>query len=138
MFGSREDMSGMALPPANPNLAGTARRNLASEHGENKSDETTTMGDPFLVTFDGDSDPEHPQNWKMSYKSVVTAVIGINGFVVGWASSIDSAALRQAKKEFGVSTVVEAFAGTGIYLIAFGVGSLVVSTCSVVEQPSNE
>ena len=50
--------------------------------------------------------------------------IALIGGVVGWASAIDSAALEQARKAFGVSAVVESLA-TGLFLIGFGAGSLV-------------
>ena len=45
------------------------------------------------------------------------------GWVVGFASSIDSAVLEQAAKDFGVSEVTESLA-TGLFLIGFGVGAL--------------
>ena len=45
------------------------------------------------------------------------------GWIVGFASSVDSAALEQASKDFGVSEVTESLA-TGIFLIGFGVGAL--------------
>lgn len=41
--------------------------------------------------------------------------------MVGFASSVDSAALPQAAKEFGVSEVTESLA-TGLFLIGFGCG----------------
>ena len=43
------------------------------------------------------------------------------GAIVGFASSIDSAALPQAAAEFGVSQVAESLA-TGLFLIGFGAG----------------
>lgn len=45
------------------------------------------------------------------------------GWIVGFASSVDSAALMQASADFGVSEVTESLA-TGIFLIGFGVGAL--------------
>ena len=49
--------------------------------------------------------------------------IAFIGWIVGFASSVDSAALMQAKADFGVSEVTESLA-TGIFLIGFGVGAL--------------
>ena len=49
--------------------------------------------------------------------------IAFIGWIVGFASSIDSAALMQATADFGVSEVTESLA-TGIFLIGFGVGAL--------------
>ena len=45
------------------------------------------------------------------------------GWVVGFASSIDSAVLQQVAKDFGVSEVTKSLA-TGLFLIGFGVGAL--------------
>lgn len=45
------------------------------------------------------------------------------GWIVGFASSVDSAALKQATAEFGVGEVTESLA-TGLFLIGFGVGAL--------------
>lgn len=45
------------------------------------------------------------------------------GWIVGFASSVDSAALMQASADFSVSEVTESLA-TGIFLIGFGVGAL--------------
>lgn len=55
--------------------------------------------------------------------------IAFIGWIVGFASSIDSAALPQAAKDFGVSEVTESLA-TGLFLIGFGAGKsiLVIST----------
>jgi len=50
-------------------------------------------------------------------------MIAAIGFIVGFASAIDSAALKQASAEFGVSDVTESLA-TGLFLIGFGLGSL--------------
>ena len=51
------------------------------------------------------------------------------GWIVGFASSIDSAALLQAAADFGVSEVTESLA-TGLFLIGFGVGALVAGPIS--------
>lgn len=45
------------------------------------------------------------------------------------ASAIDSAVIKPASLEFGVSEVTESLA-TGLYLIGFGVGALVASPLS--------
>ena len=52
-----------------------------------------------------------------------SVVIASIGWVVGFASSIDSAALVQATADFGVSEVTESLA-TGLFLIGFGCGAL--------------
>ncbi|RDW87607.1 MFS general substrate transporter-46 [Coleophoma crateriformis] len=77
----------------------------------------------FVVGYENEKDPMNPYNWTFALRMIATLLIGAISFVVGFASSIDSAASRQASAEFGVSDVTEALA-TGIYLIGFGVGAL--------------
>ena len=51
------------------------------------------------------------------------------GWIVGFSSSIDSGALPQAAREFGVTEVTESLA-TGLFLIAFGLGALIAGPFS--------
>ena len=61
------------------------------------------------------------------FSPMLTLIYSINiaaiGSIVGFASSIDSAALEQASKDFGVSDVAESLA-TGLFLVGFGCGAL--------------
>jgi len=83
----------------------------------------------FVVGFEGDHDQMNPHNWSITRRMVATFMVAAIGAVVGIASSIDSSALREAAAEFHVSEVVESLA-TGLYLIGFGVGSLVAGPFS--------
>ncbi|GAM86447.1 hypothetical protein ANO11243_044610 [Dothideomycetidae sp. 11243] len=73
--------------------------------------------------YHDDNDPTNPHNWGYAKRIWVTATISFIGLIVGFASSIDSAAIEQASDEFGVSLVAESCA-TGLFLIGFGVGAL--------------
>ena len=64
----------------------------------------------FVVGYEGDDDPLNPHNWGRGIRIWCTFMIAGVGFVVGVASAIDSSALPQASKEFGVSEVVESLA----------------------------
>lgn len=83
----------------------------------------------FVVEFDDDNDQLNPKNWSLAYKWRTLAIVGMTGFLVGWASSIDSMVIKQAKEEFHVSDVTESLA-TALYLIAFAFGSLVAAPFS--------
>ncbi|KUJ24667.1 MFS general substrate transporter [Mollisia scopiformis] len=85
--------------------------------------------DVFLVDFGGSDDQLNPKKWPHPRKYITVAIVGMTGFLVGWVSSIDSAVVQQARMEFGVSEVAESLA-TGLYLIAFGVGSLIAAPLS--------
>lgn len=83
----------------------------------------------FVVGFEGDHDQMNPHNWSITRRMVATFMVAAIGAVVGIASSIDSSAVREAAAEFHVSEVVESLA-TGLYLVGFGVGSLVAGPFS--------
>ncbi len=75
-----------------------------------------------MATFDGPDDPENPQNWSVWKKTGVMGILSLLAFIVGFGSSIDSAALPQASRHFHVSQVTESLA-TALYLIGFGFGA---------------
>ena len=83
----------------------------------------------FVVGFEGVHDQMNPHNWSITRRMAATFMVAAIGAVVGIASSIDSSALREAAAEFHVSEVVESLA-TGLYLVGFGVGSLVAGPFS--------
>ena len=58
------------------------------------------------------------------------------GWIVGFASSVDSAALPQAAKEFGVSEVTESLA-TGLFFIGFGCGTSRISSRLLVTSSNS-
>ncbi|KAK9368835.1 major facilitator superfamily domain-containing protein [Lipomyces kononenkoae] len=77
----------------------------------------------FIVDWDGEYDPANPHNFSTFRRVTATLIVAIIAFVVGMASSIDSAVLPQAAADLRVSEVAESLA-TGIYLIGYGVGAL--------------
>ncbi|GAB7366165.1 hypothetical protein MBLNU230_g7727t1 [Neophaeotheca triangularis] len=83
----------------------------------------------FVVGYEGDNDPQNPHNWSTLVRTRATMLIACIGAVVGFASAIDSTALEPAAREFGVEPIVESLA-TGLYLISFGLGSLVAGPLS--------
>ncbi|KAE8451391.1 hypothetical protein EG329_004020 [Mollisiaceae sp. DMI_Dod_QoI] len=77
----------------------------------------------FVVGYESESDPQNPHNWSYTTRIFATIMIAWIGFIVGFASAVDSAALTEAAADFGVSEVTESLA-TGIFLIGFGFGAL--------------
>ena len=88
-----------------------------------------SQGKVFVVGYAGEDDPLNPHNWSVARKVVITILVAWIGFIVGFASSVDSAALPQAMEEFGVSEVVESLA-TGLYLVGFGCGAFFAAPIS--------
>ena len=81
------------------------------------------QGKVFVVGYEGERDLMNPHNWSFASRLGATMNVAAIGWIVGFASSVDSGALTQASMDFGVSEVVESLA-TGIFLIGFGVGAL--------------
>lgn len=84
-----------------------------------------------LVGFDGEDDPMDPMKWPLSYKWLVTGVVSITSFIVTGASAIDTEVVPQIMGAFGVGEEV-ALLGTALFMIAFGLGSLVSAPFSEI------
>jgi multidrug resistance protein len=97
-----------------------SRRSGAGNPRNEKSDDRETV---FVVNYESEKDSMNPHNWSYAKRIGATIMIASIGFIVGFASSIDSAALPQAAAEFGVSEVVESLS-TCLFLVGFGVGAL--------------
>jgi hypothetical protein len=78
----------------------------------------------IIETFSDINDENNPQNWTFVKKSCTTLILLCAGLLGGWASANDSTIIIQAQKSFGVSATTESLS-TGLYLIAFGLGSLI-------------
>ncbi|KAL4872630.1 major facilitator superfamily domain-containing protein [Aspergillus spectabilis] len=77
----------------------------------------------FVVGWDDENDPVNPHNYSMARRISATLIVSALSFVVGAASSIESAVLPQNGAAFGVSEVVASLA-TAMYLLGFAIGSL--------------
>lgn len=100
----------------------TRRRSRAS--GRNPTNEEKPQRDTvFVVGYESEKDTMNPHNWSYGTRIFATILIAAIGFIVGFASSVDSAALTQAAEDFGVSEVAESLA-TGLFLVGFGFGAL--------------
>lgn len=79
-------------------------------------------GHVFVVGYQGLDDTLNPHNWSKPRRMFYTLLIALIGLIVGFASSVDSAAAPQAAEEFHVSEVTESLA-TSMYLLGFGLGA---------------
>ncbi|KAL2835483.1 major facilitator superfamily transporter [Aspergillus pseudoustus] len=87
-------------------------------------------GEEYLqVDWATPHDPFFPQQWSTTRRVFSTLSVCLIAFVTTMASAIDSAVIKEAAAEFGVSEVTESLA-TGLYLVGFGVGALIASPLS--------
>lgn len=124
----------VTLLPAPAAFSGKSDVEKADQSEESDSN-TETSPSPkrdeseVFVEYDSPDDPMNPQNWPKRTKFLYTCLVTSIGFIVSWASSIDSGAVAPAAAEFHVSDVVESLA-TGVFLFAFGIGSLAAGPVS--------
>ncbi|GES61322.1 major facilitator superfamily domain, general substrate transporter [Aspergillus terreus] len=78
---------------------------------------------PILVGWSGENDPLNPANYSTPRKVFMTLLVSLLAISVTAASSIDACGVLQYSEDFHVSDVVGSLA-TGLFLIGFGVGSL--------------
>jgi len=113
-------LSGIEVRQLSKELTHTRTKKSKSTMSNEKEERETV----FVVGYENDSDPLNPHNWSLFTRIGATILIAWIGFIVGFASSVDSAALKQASRDFHVSEVVEVLASTGVFLIGFGFGAL--------------
>lgn len=78
----------------------------------------------YIVEFDGPDDPLNPLNWSIRKRVFTTLLLSLTTFVVTFASSVFSSALRVVAVEFDVSNEV-ATLGTSLFVVGFAVGPMV-------------
>ncbi|KAJ7778840.1 major facilitator superfamily domain-containing protein [Mycena maculata] len=88
--------------------------------------DATTVPDPYLVGWDGDSDPENPRNWSFSKRAFVAFNISFLTFSVYIGSAIYTSSIPGLMAEFNVS-LVTATLGLMLYVLAYGIGPMFLS-----------
>lgn len=114
-------LSGITVRKLSKEITQTcSNRSKSTKANSGEKEERETV---FVVGYESEQDDMNPHNWGYGTRIFATILIACIGFIVGFASSVDSAALPQAAADFGVGEVVEILA-TGIFLVGFGFGAL--------------
>ncbi len=90
---------------------------------ENDLEKSEAPAQNLKVTLDGNKEFD-PRGWPIHRKILYTAIACSSGTTGGWASANVSAVSPQVMEHFHVSEVTESLA-TGLYLVGFGIGSLI-------------
>ena len=77
----------------------------------------------FVVEFDGAHDPLHAQNWPMSRKVWIGAILAFDALSATMGSSIFSAATRSVELTFHVSQEVSTL-GTSLFVLGYAFGPI--------------
>ena len=79
---------------------------LAGINVQKQTESPNQSSDLFIVGWDGENDPQNPRNYKYSSRLIATLLVTALAWIVGAASSINSAVLPQNTAAFHVSDVV--------------------------------
>lgn len=70
-----------SMPPSPTTTASDLHAHLETEKQRDSFDSTLSVTveapEPRAVTWDGDNDPNNPQNWSYSYKWFITLICGL-------------------------------------------------------------
>ncbi|KAJ6590503.1 major facilitator superfamily domain-containing protein [Mycena vulgaris] len=89
-------------------------------------DDATAIPDPYLVEWDGDSDPENPRNWSFSKRAFVAFSISFLTFSIYIGSAIYTSSIPGLMAEYNVS-LTTATLGLTLYVLGYGIGPMFLS-----------
>ncbi|KAF7367534.1 MFS general substrate transporter [Mycena sanguinolenta] len=89
-------------------------------------DDDTAVPDPYLVDWDGESDPENPRNWSFRKRAFVAFEISLLTFSIYIGSAIYTSSIPGLMSEFNVS-LTTATLGLTLYVLAYGIGPMFLS-----------
>ncbi len=78
----------------------------------------------YVVEFDGVDDPRHAQNWPMTRKLLIGAILAFDALSASMGSSIFSAATSGVVRAFGISAEV-ATLGTSLFVLGYAFGPII-------------
>ncbi|KAI4168146.1 MAG: hypothetical protein LQ348_007555 [Seirophora lacunosa] len=103
---------------------------LKTPRGSTGGKSEKSMGEQYVISWDGPYDPANPQNWPSWRKWTAVMIVSGITFVTPLASSMFAPAIPQVSSEFhNTSQALSAFA-VSVYILGFGIGPLVLSPSS--------
>ncbi|KAF7289675.1 Benomyl methotrexate resistance protein [Mycena chlorophos] len=103
-------------------LVEDAEKGQVAKDGDSDSD----IPDPFIVGWDGDSDPENPRNWTFKKRAFVAFCISFLTFSIYIGSAIYTPSIPGLMAEYDVS-LVHATLGLTLYVLGYGIGPMFLS-----------
>ncbi|KAJ7136110.1 major facilitator superfamily domain-containing protein [Mycena epipterygia] len=121
------DASKISSPPDTEiKRESTASTAVDLESQKKQVDDATAFPDPYLVGWNGDSDPENPRNWSFSKRAFVAFNISFLTFSIYIGSAIYTSSIPGLMAEFNVSLTM-ATLGLSLYVLAYGIGPMFLS-----------
>ncbi|KAF2157531.1 MFS general substrate transporter [Myriangium duriaei CBS 260.36] len=83
--------------------------------------------DQYLVDWDGDDDPENPQNWTSRRKNIIIALLSSLTFVTPLASSMFAPGIQYVDQTFHQSSDILSSLVVSVYLVGYAFGPLLAA-----------
>lgn len=94
------------------------------------SSSKTSLRNVTIVGWEGDDDPENPQNWPARKKVLNGALVSIMAFLTPLSSSVLAPGVPQLMSEFGSSSPELASFVVSVYILGFAAGPLIMAPMS--------
>lgn len=92
-------------------------------HAKNPLDSEQSLNSPIVVTWDGDEDPDNPQNWPVLTKAVFVFAISFLTMTVYMASAIYTPGVDEIMARFDVNSSV-AMLPLSVFVFGYGIGPM--------------
>jgi multidrug resistance protein len=89
-----------------------------------------SVHDPYLVSWDGPSDPVNPKNWPKKRKWAIVLSVSFFTLISPVSSSMIAPALAAIGAELAIPSVIEQALSLSIFVLAYAVGPLVIGPLS--------
>ncbi|TVY78381.1 Efflux pump atB [Lachnellula suecica] len=113
-------------PGPNPSDSETTTESFA---GDEEKRQPPTLGEAFLVEWDGDSDPLNPRSFSLVRKWLYVFIVAAGSLLVTCTSSLYASCYEQLMAEFHCSQEV-ATLGLSIFVIGIAIGPMIMSPLS--------
>ncbi|OJI88405.1 hypothetical protein ASPTUDRAFT_134689 [Aspergillus tubingensis CBS 134.48] len=83
----------------------------------------------YVVDFDGPDDPQHPLNWPLFTKTLISTIACFGTFIPSFASGVFAPGSAAAAKSFNVGSEV-GILGTSLFVLGFAAGPVIWAPAS--------
>ncbi|RMZ68802.1 benomyl methotrexate resistance [Pyrenophora seminiperda CCB06] len=101
----------------------------ANNHGPHRAKSGPVTEQPYLVTWDGDADPENPRSMSKLRRWAIVLICAASSLCVTCTSSLYTSTYSQLEPEFGASRLVCTL-GLSLFVAGLGTGPMILSPLS--------
>ncbi|KAF7327899.1 Benomyl methotrexate resistance protein [Mycena kentingensis (nom. inval.)] len=121
-----KEKSGAKTPASPPDTELKREATLVEDAEDGRVSEGTKIPDPYLVEWDGPSDPENPRNWTFKKRAFTAFCISLLTFSIYIGSAIYTPSIPGLMVEYNIS-LTHATLGLTLYVLGYGIGPMFLS-----------